>query len=396
MAQALLSDRYELGERLGSGGMSNVYKATDRILERTVAVKVLAEHLSDDDRFVARFRREALAVAKLIHPNIVQVYDTGVDSDRHFIVMEYVEGRSGAQILQREGRLDPETTVEIGVQSCAGLEYAHRNGIIHRDVKPGNLMIVGGPAGDGRDMTVKLTDFGIARAAEQTRITQVGSVVGTAAYLAPEQVRGEEATPASDVYALGVVLYQFLTGRLPYEGASLAELAVRQQNERPLAPRTYNEEVPETLSAAVLRSLEGEPERRFLSASQLAEGLRLGLAGTDVTRAMDEELATRRLEKETATRRMERTERRAAPAPAPPPRVRAEPAPARAPRRSALRRMLRGMGALIVLVLIAAAVALGVIAATSDEAGVRLRDVGGDTVNEVVNQIEELVNDNTQ
>ena len=235
MAVGTLSGRYEIGDRLGSGGMSNVYKATDLILERTVAVKVLAEHLSDDERFVARFRREALAVAKLIHPNIVQVYDTGVDDGRHYIVMEYVDGRSGAQILQRQGPVGPETAAETGIQACAGLDYAHRRGIIHRDVKPGNLMFVGGPVGGG-EMTVKLTDFGIARAIEQTRITQVGSVVGTAAYLAPEQVRGEEATPATDVYALGVVLYQFLTGRLPYEGSTLAELAVRQQNEKPLPP----------------------------------------------------------------------------------------------------------------------------------------------------------------
>ena len=147
MSATLISDRYELGDRLGSGGMSSVYRATDRVLERTVAVKILAEHLSDDEKFVARFRREALAVAKLIHPNIVQVYDTGVDHDRHYIVMEYVEGRSGAQLLQTRGRLGPETAVEIGAQSCAGLEYAHRQGIIHRDVKPGNLMIIGGPAG---------------------------------------------------------------------------------------------------------------------------------------------------------------------------------------------------------------------------------------------------------
>ena len=157
-------------------------------------MKILAEHLSDDDRFVARFRREALAVAKLVHPNIVQVYDTGNDGGQYYIVMEYVRGRSGAQLLQAEGKLDPETSVEIGVQACAGLDYAHRHGIIHRDVKPGNLMIIGGPAGGG-DMTVKLADFGIARASEQTRITQVGSVVGTAAYLAPEQARGEEANP---------------------------------------------------------------------------------------------------------------------------------------------------------------------------------------------------------
>ena len=194
MEAGTLSGRYETGERLGSGGMSNVYKATDRILERTVAVKILAEHLSDDDRFVARFRREALAVARLIHPNIVQVYDSGVDDGRHYIVMEYVAGRSGAQLLQRHGPVDPEIAAEIGIQACAGLDYAHRRGIIHRDVKPGNLMITGGPVGSG-DTVVKLTDFGIARAIEQTRITQVGSVVGTAAYLSPEQVRGDEATP---------------------------------------------------------------------------------------------------------------------------------------------------------------------------------------------------------
>ena len=270
---SLISDRYELGDRLGSGGMSTVYGATDRVLERTVAVKILAEHLSDDEKFVARFRREALAVARLIHPNIVQVYDTGVDHDRHYIVMEYVEGRSVAQLLQRHGQLGSEVAVSIGVQACAGLEYAHRQGIIHRDVKPGNLMVIGGPAGrqdrgshdpQTDEMTVKLTDFGIARAAEQTRITQVGSVVGTAAYLAPEQARGGEATPAADVYALGVVIYQMLTARLPWEGSSLAELAIRRESESPLPPTSYDSSVPETLSTAVLRALEGEVDRPLL------------------------------------------------------------------------------------------------------------------------------------
>ena len=402
MAGGSLSGRYELGERLGSGGMSNVYQSTDLILERTVAVKVLAEHLSDDERFVARFRREALAVAKLIHPNIVQVYDTGVDDGRHYIVMEYVEGRSGAQILQRHGPLDADTTAEIGAQACAGLDYAHRRGIIHRDVKPGNLMIVGGPVGGGAHPAVKLTDFGIARALEQTRITQVGSVVGTAAYLSPEQVRGEEATPATDVYALGVVLYQFLTGRLPYEGSTLAELAVRQQNEKPLPPTTYNSEVPETLGAAVLRALEGDPSRRYASADELAGGLRLGLQGEDVTLPLAEGATpTQVLGGETATRRLDRTAqtehrparpRRQAPRPAP-----AAPLPpAQARKRGGFSRFVRFVLALVALVLIAAAVATAVIVTTDRAAGVRVTDVAGDTVDQVVEDLKDLVRKNTE
>jgi serine/threonine-protein kinase len=410
MAIGTLSDRYQLGDRLGSGGMSNVYQATDRTLERTVAVKVLAEHLSDDERFVARFRREALAVAKLIHPNIVQVYDTGVDEGHHYIVMEYVEGRSGAQVLTRQGPLDPATAAEAGIQACAGLDYAHRRGIIHRDVKPGNLMIVGGPVGGG-EMTVKLTDFGIARAVEQTRITQVGSVVGTAAYLAPEQVRGEEATPATDVYALGVVLYQFLTGRLPYEGSSLAELAVRQQNERPLPPSTYNDEVPETLGGAVLRALEGDPSRRYASADELAGSLNLGLQGEDVTLPLEEgESATRVLGGETTTRRLDRTEqtefrpppsqtRRPVPRTpqpvAPPPRRPAPPAAARSGR-SAFSRFVRFVLVLVALVLIAAAVATAVVVTTDKASGVKATEVAGDTVGKVVDEFKTLIQQNTE
>jgi serine/threonine protein kinase len=411
VSATVLSGRYEIGERLGSGGMSSVQQATDLILERTVAVKILAEHLSDDERFVARFRREALAVAKLIHPNIVQVYDTGVDEGRHYIVMEYVQGRSGAQILQKQGPLEPDTAAEIGAQACAGLDYAHRRGIIHRDVKPGNLMIVGGPAGGGPQLTVKLTDFGIARAVEQTRITQVGSVVGTAAYLSPEQVRGEEATPATDVYALGVVLYQFLTGRLPYEGSTLAELAVRQQNETPLPPSAYNDEVPETLGTAVLRALEGDPSRRYASASELAGGLALGLQGEDVTLPMSETTSpTNVLGGETATRRIDRTARTeyrpAQPSPTrrPAPRAPRQPPPAQAPpppaqrsqRRGAFSRFARFVMALVVLVLIAAAVAAAVIYTTDKATGIKATEVAGNTIDKVVEEFKELVEKNSE
>jgi serine/threonine-protein kinase len=393
MRGELIAERYRVDDRLGSGGMSSVFRATDTILERTVAVKILAEHLSDDERFVARFRREALAVAKLVHPNIVQVYDTGIDAGRHYIVMEYVKGKSGAQLLQARGKLDPEMSVRIAIQACAGLEYAHRAGIIHRDVKPGNLMVIGGPAGGG-EMTTKLADFGIARASEQTRITQVGSVVGTAAYLAPEQARGEEAAPASDVYALGVVLYQFLCGRLPYEGASLAELAVRQQSEQPLHPSSYTDTVPQAVGDAVLVALESDPERRFAAAGEFADGLQRGLSGVPVTAS---EAPTRMVggEPTGATRRMSRTQtRRAARRPAP--------APARPPARPEQPRrrmsgMARNMAAVIALLLLAAVVAGLVVLTTTDSSdGVNIEEVVRDNVEEQIDGLRDLIEDNVR
>jgi eukaryotic-like serine/threonine-protein kinase len=415
MSAALISDRYQLGERLGSGGMSSVYKATDRVLERTVAVKILAEHLSDDEKFVARFRREALAVAKLIHPNIVQVYDTGVDHDRHYIVMEYVEGRSGAQLLQARGRLGPAIAVEIGTQACAGLEYAHRQGIIHRDVKPGNLMIIGGPARRGNarpaahdpptgEMSVKLTDFGIARAAEQTRLTQVGSVVGTAAYLAPEQARGEEATPASDVYALGVVIYQLLTGRLPWEGSTLSELAIRRENERPLPPSSYDPAVPETLSTAVLRSLESDAALRYSTARQLSVALRAGLVGQEPP-APESDAPTRALAggATEATRRLAPSEpvtaatRRASPAPRPAPRPRPAVQPAQArPRRSLASRLGSAIGILLVICLLAAVIAGIVLLTTNAGQNSSAAELIKNTVNDQVQALQDFIRSHTQ
>jgi eukaryotic-like serine/threonine-protein kinase len=389
----LISDRYRIEDRLGSGGMSSVFRATDTILERTVAVKILAEHLSDDERFVARFRREALAVAKLVHPNIVQVYDTGNDLGQYYIVMEYVKGKSGAQLLQAQGTLDAETTVEIGVQACAGLDYAHRHGIIHRDVKPGNLMIIGGPAERGGDMTVKLADFGIARASEQTRITQVGSVVGTAAYLAPEQARGEEATPTSDVYSLGVVLYQFLTGRLPYEGASLAELAVRQQSEQPLHPSSYSDAVPESVGDAVLVALDSDPGHRFAAAGELADALRRGLGGqspsqTGATRVLpsDEPTAATRHMPRTQTSRPTRRQVR--------PPSRQQPPPQEG--RSRGGNLARNALMLIALLLLAAVVAGAVVLTTTDSGDrVNLEDVVKDNINDQVDELRNVIEDNT-
>ncbi|MBA2644802.1 MAG: serine/threonine protein kinase, partial [Solirubrobacterales bacterium] len=250
MTDALFADRYELDRSLGAGGMSTVRLAFDTRLERYVAVKVLAEHLAHDSGFVVRFRREALAAARLVHPNVVQVFDFGMDSatGRQYIVMEHVDGKSGAELLRERGALEPADAVDIAAQACRGLDYAHRNGVIHRDVKPGNLLC-------NRDGQVKLADFGIAKAAEQSEITKVGSVLGTAAYLSPEQTRGEPAGPASDLYALGVVAFQLVTGRLPYEGSSLTELARQQEAGLPVRPERINPRVPPALGSAVLRAL---------------------------------------------------------------------------------------------------------------------------------------------
>jgi serine/threonine-protein kinase len=394
MAQSVISNRYALEQRLGSGGMSTVFRATDRVLERTVAVKLLAEHLSGDDKFVARFRREALAVAKLTHPNVVQVYDTGVDSGRHYIVMEYVSGQSGAQILQTKGKVGSRPAVGIAVQACAGLDYAHRHGIVHRDVKPGNLMIIGGPATSegGTELAVKLTDFGIARAADQTRLTQAGSVVGTAAYLSPEQARGEEATPASDVYALGVVTYQLLTGRLPFEGASLAELSVRRENERPLSPTAYDREIPDALSATVLRSLENERGRRFEDARSLAEALRRGLAGqtppagTATTGVLAGGAST------AATRRIERTEAPSRPRRPPRPVITPGDQP---PRRGTAARIGRGVGAVALMLLVAAIVAGVILLVTGAGQQTDLGQVLENSVDGQIQRLEEIIRENS-
>ena len=224
MSDAQIAGRYRLEGRLGFGGMSTVHLALDVRLERQVAVKLLAEHLAEDPAFVSRFQREAQAAARLVHPNIVQVFDSGQDqsSGQYFIVMEYIQGASCAEILRDDGWVEVGDAIAIIEQACEGLDYAHRHGVVHRDVKPGNLL-------RSREGEVKLADFGIAKATEQSSITQVGSVLGTAAYLAPEQARGEEAGPRADLYALGVVAYQLISGRLPYEATSLTELALKQQ-----------------------------------------------------------------------------------------------------------------------------------------------------------------------
>src|SRR5437763_14355243 len=271
-----IAGRYRLDSRLGVGGMSTVYLAFDQRLERFVAVKLLAEHLADAPASVSRFRREALSAARLVHPNIVQVFDFGFDEaqHQHFIVMEHVPGYSCAELLRDRGRLEIEQGVEIISQACRGLDYAHRNGVVHRDVKPGNLLV-------SDSEVVKLADFGIARATDQSVITQVGSVLGTAAYLSPEQARGEEAGLRADLYSLGVVAYQLLTGRLPYEANSLSELALKQQREPPPPVDELNPQVPPELADAVAMALALDQEDRPANAMVLAEAIAEGAHGIE-------------------------------------------------------------------------------------------------------------------
>jgi serine/threonine protein kinase len=269
MSAVEIAGRYRLDSRLGYGGMSTVHLALDLRLERQVAVKLLAEHLADEPAFVSRFQREAQAAARLVHPNIVQVFDSGRDerTGQYFIVMEYIQGASCAEILRDDGWVDVDEALAIVGQACEGLHYAHRHGVVHRDVKPGNLL-------RSREGEVKLADFGIAKATEQSSITQIGSVLGTAAYLAPEQARGEEAGPSADLYALGVVAYQLISGRLPYEATSLTELALKQQSEQPATLDTLVAAVTPELADAVAIALALDPRERYRTAREMGQALR--------------------------------------------------------------------------------------------------------------------------
>jgi serine/threonine protein kinase len=264
--ETLAEGRYRVEDVLGRGGMASVYLARDAELERPVAVKVLAEHLADQPDFRDRFLREARLAAQLSHPNVVQVFDVGEEDGKPFIVMECVEGSTLAEELKERGRLEPEEVVDLALQICGGLEHAHAAGLVHRDIKPQNLLL-------RPDGTVKIADFGIARAAETTRLTQIGSVLGTAAYLAPEQALGEEVTASADIYSLGCVLYELLAGRTPYIFQTLPELVVKHREETIEPLRELRPQISERLEAAIMHALARNPDYRPDSAAAFAEEL---------------------------------------------------------------------------------------------------------------------------
>jgi eukaryotic-like serine/threonine-protein kinase len=412
--------RYRIEGRLGVGGMSTVQLAFDQRLERYVAIKLLAEHLADDPTFVSRFRREALSAARLVHPNIVQVFDFGFDerARQHFIVMEHVPGHSCAELLRDHGPMPVEQAVDVVTQACRGLDYAHRNGVVHRDVKPGNLLV-------SDSDVVKLADFGIARATDQSSITQVGSVLGTAAYLAPEQARGEEAGPRADLYSLGVVSYQLLTGRLPYEASSLSELALKQQREPPASVDELNPRVPPELADAISMALALDQEDRPETAMMLAEAIAHGARGVEPLRG---EARTSRNAGGTATTRVlsgrgtptaktrvgprtSSTNSRTSASPRPrqlEPRRAAYPPPmpahgpdggrrATAQRSGGSRAARRFLALLAVVVLFVAAVAVAItIASSTSNNVVHFRRVVAHDTSDAVKQVQSIINQYTK
>lgn len=265
-APHIFSDRYEMVKHIARGGMAQVYLARDLLLDRPVALKVLFPELSVDRSFVERFRREAKAAANLSHPNIVSIYDWGQGDQTYYIVMEYVDGPTLSSML-RQGPLEPERAAAIGASVAAALDFAHRRGVIHRDVKPGNVLL------DDRGQ-VKVADFGIARAVGTSEdLTQTGSVMGTATYFSPEQAQGHSVDPRSDVYSLGVVLYEMTTGKPPFSGDSPVSIAYKHVKEPPPRPSAVNPAVPPGLEAIILKAMAKEPEARY----QTAEDMRADL-----------------------------------------------------------------------------------------------------------------------
>jgi serine/threonine protein kinase len=281
----VIAGHYQIIEHIATGGMASVFKTWDSKMERVVAVKMLRSLDKNDLRAVERFRREARAAAALTHPNAVTIYDFVEELDQYFLVMEYIDGPTLKQLIAQRGRLQPKETIEIAAQVCAVLQVAHERRFIHRDIKPQNIMLVR-PGGLGGlyngGLLVKLTDFGIVRVAEDAGLTNSGIVLGTADYLSPEQARGETLLASSDLYSLGVVMFEMLVGRPPFIGPTAVSIAMQHASTNPPSLRQFNPNVPPAVEQIVSRALEKEPEDRFHSAAEMRQAL--VVCGRELTR----------------------------------------------------------------------------------------------------------------
>lgn len=266
MIGKLLANRYEILEKIGGGGMAIVYKAIDKLLNRVITVKVLREQFVSEDDFIRRFQREAQAVAKLSHPNIVSIYDVGHEQDFHYLVMEYVEGQNLKEIIVQKAPLDPLEAIDYTIQILEALEHAHDSGVVHRDIKPHNILVT-------RNGKVKVTDFGIAQAVSSATLTYTGTMVGSVQYISPEQAKGETTGTYSDIYSAGVVLYELLTGVLPFTGDSAISIALKHIQSDFIPPSQIVEGLPVSLERIVMKAMAKEPTQRFQSASEMRNGL---------------------------------------------------------------------------------------------------------------------------
>ncbi|HSK16993.1 MAG TPA: Stk1 family PASTA domain-containing Ser/Thr kinase [Gaiellaceae bacterium] len=284
LINTLFDGRYRILRKLGSGGMANVYLAEDEDLGRRVAIKILNDRYANDDLFIERFRREAKSAAGLSHPNIVSIYDRGEAEGTYYIAMEVIEGRSLKELILTQGALPVDTAIGFAKQLLEALRFAHRHGIIHRDIKPHNVLVSADQRLKADEPRLKVTDFGIARHGA-SQMTEAGSIMGTAQYLSPEQARGAPVTAASDLYSAGVVLYEMLTGKVPFTGDSAIEIAMKHVNELPKPPSALRAEVPPELDKVVLRSLSKQPEDRYQSAEEFVEDLERVEAGLPISHA---------------------------------------------------------------------------------------------------------------
>lgn len=265
-----INDRYEIIRSIGEGGMANVYLAHDTILDRDVAVKILRGDLANDEKFVRRFQREAISASSLNHPNIVEMYDVGEDDGKYFIVMEYVEGRTLKNLIKKRGALTLPEVIDIMLQLTSGIAHAHESYIIHRDIKPQNVMIL-------EDGTVKITDFGIAMALNSNELTQTNSVMGSVHYLPPEQANGTGATVKSDIYSLGILMFELLTGKLPFKGENAVEIAIKQMKDNIPRVCAINEDIPQSIENVILKACAKNPKNRYNSAMQMHEDIKTAL-----------------------------------------------------------------------------------------------------------------------